>query len=43
MHLMTNTLIFVSFKEVGLSGEQTIDMYMDVILPMRMIISRKKD
>lgn len=41
MHLMTNASIFESFKEVGLSGEQIIDMSMGVNLPMRMIIARK--
>jgi predicted O-methyltransferase YrrM len=42
MHLMTHAAIFESFKEVGLSGEQIIDMFMGANLPMRMVIARKR-
>ncbi|WP_394697730.1 class I SAM-dependent methyltransferase [uncultured Methanomethylovorans sp.] len=41
MHLMTNREIFALFRDVGLTGEQIIDISIDVNLPMRMIIARK--
>lgn len=41
MHLMTNREIFELFREVGLTGEQIIDISTDTNLPMSMIIARK--
>jgi predicted O-methyltransferase YrrM len=41
MHLMTNKKLFQLFEEVGLVGEQIIDLSMGTDLQMRMAIARK--
>ena len=43
MHLMTNKRLFQLFEDVGLFGEQILDISMGTDLQMRMAIARKKN
>lgn len=42
MHLQTNSELFKRFEEVGLTGENVIDISESLTMPMRLVIARKR-